>query len=116
MRLWQDRIQRLDKAALTGIEPEFRMAAIRRVLFLRLEPSLLGAQRQGRNVWHHDYERLAFKLPGRCGDSPIIELVATPIRMWDCGRDWQRRREHQSAGAHTIVETCGMECRRLTLA
>ena len=56
-----------------GIEPEFRMAAIRRVLFPptgTIHCSTLNDK--GEMSGCTTTSGLAFKLPGRCGDSPII--------------------------------------------
>src|SRR5438270_916260 len=71
--LLQDRIEKLQRrAAGLGIEPEFQLAAIRRVLFPpsgTIHCSVLNEK--GEMAGITTTSGLAFHLPGLCGDSPI---------------------------------------------
>jgi N4-(beta-N-acetylglucosaminyl)-L-asparaginase len=107
MRLWQDRIQHLDKsAARLGIEPEFRMAAIRRVLFPptgTIHCSALNDKGEMSGIT--TTSGLAFKLPGRCGDSPVIGAGCfTDQEVGSAGATGSGEENIKVAGAHTIVE------------
>jgi N4-(beta-N-acetylglucosaminyl)-L-asparaginase len=105
--LWEERVHRLeDQAARLGIEPEFRMAAIRRVLSpptgtihcsaLNLKGEISGCTTTS---------GLAFKLPGRCGDSPIIGAGCyTDQDVGSAGATGSGEENIKVAGAHTIVE------------
>src|ERR1700751_2999555 len=72
--IWRDRIQQLQqRAADLQIEPEFQMAAVHRVLFPptgTIHCSILNEKGEMSGIT--TTSGLAFKLPGRCGDSPII--------------------------------------------
>src|SRR4029077_18993229 len=72
--LWHKRFRRLeDRAADLGIAPEFREAAVQRVLFPptgTIHCSALSDKGEMSGIT--TTSGLAFKLPGRCGDSPII--------------------------------------------
>jgi N4-(beta-N-acetylglucosaminyl)-L-asparaginase len=104
---WQKRIERLDeRAAQLGIEPEFRMAAIRRVLF---PPSgtihCSALNEKGEMSGITTTSGLAFKLPGRCGDSPIIGAGCyTDQDVGSAGATGSGEENIKVAGAHTIVE------------
>jgi len=105
--LWQDRIQRLEEhAANLGIEPEFRMAAVRRVLVPptgTIHCSALNDKGEISGVT--TTSGLAFKLPGRCGDSPIIGAGCyTDQDVGSAGATGSGEENIKVAGAHTIVE------------
>jgi N4-(beta-N-acetylglucosaminyl)-L-asparaginase len=105
--VWQERIQRLDEhAARLGIEPEFRMAAIRRVLSPptgTIHCSALNDKGEISGVT--TTSGLAFKLPGRCGDSPIIGAGCyTDQDVGSAGATGSGEENIKVAGAHTIVE------------
>ncbi|MGB9233058.1 MAG: N(4)-(beta-N-acetylglucosaminyl)-L-asparaginase [Terriglobales bacterium] len=105
--LWEARIQRLDElAARLDIEPEFRMAAIRRVLFPptgTIHCSALNDKGEMSGVT--TTSGLAFKLPGRCGDSPIIGAGCyTDQDVGSAGATGSGEENIKVAGAHTIVE------------
>src|ERR1700733_69572 len=72
--LWPERIEQLrQRAASLGIEPEVQLAAVRRVLFPptgTIHCSALNDKGEISGIT--TTSGLAFKLPGRCGDSPII--------------------------------------------
>src|SRR5690349_6367563 len=72
--LWQNRFDKLNEmAASVGIEPKFRERAIRKVLFPQtgtINCSVLNAKGEMSGIT--TTSGLAFKLPGRCGDSPNI--------------------------------------------
>ena len=106
-RAWQHRIQRLEeRASSLGIEPEFRMAAIRRVLFPptgTIHCSALNAKGEMSGIT--TTSGLAFKLPGRCGDSPIIGAGCyTDQDVGSAGATGSGEENIKVAGAHTIVE------------
>jgi N4-(beta-N-acetylglucosaminyl)-L-asparaginase len=105
--LWEARIQRLDEHAVRlGIEPEFRMAAIRRVLFPptgTIHCSALNDKGEMSGVT--TTSGLAFKLPGRCGDSPVIGAGCyTDQDVGSAGATGSGEENIKVAGAHTIVE------------
>ncbi len=105
--LWDERIKRLEEnAARLGIEPEFRMAAIRRVLVPptgTVHCSTLNDK--GEMSGCTSTSGLAFKLPGRCGDSPIIGAGCyTDQDVGSAGATGSGEENIKVAGAHTIVE------------
>jgi N4-(beta-N-acetylglucosaminyl)-L-asparaginase len=105
--LWQERIRRLEEhAAQLGIEPEFRMAAIRRVLIPptgTIHCSALNDKGEMSGVT--TTSGLAYKLPGRCGDSPIIGAGCyTDQDVGSAGATGSGEENIKVAGAHTIVE------------
>ncbi len=105
--LWEQRIKRLEEyAARLGIEPEFRMAAIRRVLSPptgTIHCSALNDKGEISGVT--TTSGLAFKLPGRCGDSPIIGAGCyTDQDVGSAGATGSGEENIKVAGAHTIVE------------
>ena len=105
--LWQERIRRLDDhAAQFGIEPEFRMAAIRRVLSPPTGTIHCSALNdKGEISGCTTTSGLAFKLPGRCGDSPIIGAGCyTDQDVGSAGATGSGEENIKVAGAHTIVE------------
>jgi N4-(beta-N-acetylglucosaminyl)-L-asparaginase len=105
--VWEQRIQRLEeRAARLGIEPEFRMAAIRRVLSPPTGTIHCSALNdKGEISGCTTTSGLAFKLPGRCGDSPIIGAGCyTDQDVGSAGATGSGEENIKVAGAHTIVE------------
>jgi N4-(beta-N-acetylglucosaminyl)-L-asparaginase len=105
--LWRDRIERLQaRAADLGIEPEFQMAAVHRVLFPptgTIHCSVLNEKGEMSGIT--TTSGLAFKLPGRCGDSPIIGAGCyTDQDVGSAGATGSGEENIKVAGAHTIVE------------
>jgi N4-(beta-N-acetylglucosaminyl)-L-asparaginase len=105
--LWPDRIQQLQqRAADLGIEPEFQLAAVRRVLFPptgTIHCSVLNEKGDMSGIT--TTSGLAFKLPGRCGDSPIIGAGCyTDQDIGSAGATGSGEENIKVAGAHTIVE------------
>jgi N4-(beta-N-acetylglucosaminyl)-L-asparaginase len=105
--LWKERIQRLEEhAAAVGIEPEFRIAAVRRVLFPptgTIHCSALNDRGEMSGVT--TTSGLAYKLPGRCGDSAIIGAGCyTDQDVGSAGATGSGEENIKVAGAHTIVE------------
>jgi N4-(beta-N-acetylglucosaminyl)-L-asparaginase len=105
--LWKERIQRLEeRAADLGIEPEFRMAAVRRVLVPPTGTIHCSALNdKGEISGCTTTSGLAFKLPGRCGDSPIIGAGCyTDQDVGSAGATGSGEENIKVAGAHTIIE------------
>ena len=105
--LWQERIQRLEeRAASLGIEPEFRTAAVRRVLSPPTGTIHCSALNdKGEISGCTTTSGLSFKLPGRCGDSPIIGAGCyTDQDVGSAGATGSGEENIKVAGAHTIVE------------
>ncbi len=105
--LWEERIRRLEEqAARLGIEPEFRMAAVRRVLFPPTGTIHCSALNdKGEISGCTTTSGLAYKLPGRCGDSPIIGAGSyTDQDVGSAGATGSGEENIKVAGAHTIVE------------
>ncbi|MGD0415111.1 MAG: N(4)-(beta-N-acetylglucosaminyl)-L-asparaginase [Terriglobales bacterium] len=105
--LWEERIQRLEEhAARLGIEPEFRTAAIRCVLSPPTGTIHCSALNdKGEISGCTTTSGLAFKLPGRCGDSPIIGAGCyTDQDVGSAGATGSGEENIKVAGAHTIVE------------
>jgi N4-(beta-N-acetylglucosaminyl)-L-asparaginase len=105
--VWEDRIRRLEEhATRLGIEPEFRMAAIRRVLSPPTGTIHCSAlNEKGEISGCTTTSGLAFKLPGRCGDSPIIGAGCyTDQDVGSAGATGSGEENIKVAGAHTIVE------------
>jgi len=105
--LWRNRIEQLQqRAAHLGIEPEFQLAAVRRVLFPptgTIHCSALNEKGEISGVT--STSGLAFKLPGRCGDSPIIGAGCyTDQDVGSAGATGSGEENIKVAGAHTIVE------------
>jgi N4-(beta-N-acetylglucosaminyl)-L-asparaginase len=105
--LWRDRIQQLQRrAADLGIEPDFQLAAVRRVLFPptgTIHCSALNDKGEISGIT--TTSGLAFKLPGRCGDSPIIGAGCyTDQDVGSAGATGSGEENIKVAGAHTIVE------------
>src|SRR2546422_7751968 len=72
--LWENKIQRMEQVASDiGIQPEYRRAAIRHVLFPpRGTIHCSALNEKGEISGCTTTSGLAWKLPGRVGDSPII--------------------------------------------
>ena len=105
--LWEERIQRLEeRAAELDIEPEFRMAAVRRVLVPPTGTIHCSALNdKGEISGCTTTSGLAYKLPGRCGDSPIIGAGCyTDQDVGSAGATGSGEENIKVAGAHTIVE------------
>jgi N4-(beta-N-acetylglucosaminyl)-L-asparaginase len=105
--LWEKRIRRLEqRAAELGIEPEFRMAAVRRVLIPPTGTIHCSALNdKGEISGCTTTSGLAFKLPGRCGDSPIIGAGCyTDQDVGSAGATGSGEENIKVAGAHTIIE------------
>jgi N4-(beta-N-acetylglucosaminyl)-L-asparaginase len=105
--LLRQRIQQLQqRAADLGIEPEFQLAAVRRVLFPpsgTIHCSVLNEKGEMSGIT--TTSGLAFKLPGRCGDSPIIGAGCyTDQDVGSAGATGAGEENIKVAGAHTIVE------------
>ncbi|MGA7080335.1 MAG: N(4)-(beta-N-acetylglucosaminyl)-L-asparaginase [Terriglobales bacterium] len=105
--LWEERIKRLEEhAERVGIEPGFRMAAIRRVLVPPTGTIHCSALNdKGEMSGCTSTSGLAFKLPGRCGDSPIIGAGCyTDQDVGSAGATGSGEENIKVAGAHTIIE------------
>lgn len=109
--VWQERTDRLiarleERASELGIEKEFRLAAVRRVLFPptgTIHCSALNDKGEISGVT--TTSGLAFKLPGRVGDSPIIGAGCyTDQDVGSAGATGSGEENIKVAGAHTIVE------------
>jgi N4-(beta-N-acetylglucosaminyl)-L-asparaginase len=105
--LRQQRLQKLEQlAASVGIEPEFRRAAIHKVLFPptgTIHCSALNEKGEISGVT--TTSGLAYKLPGRVGDSPIIGAGCyTDQDVGSAGATGSGEENIKVAGAHTIVE------------
>lgn len=105
--LLRDRMERLQqRASDLGIEPEFQLAAVRRVLFPpsgTIHCSVLNEKGEMSGIT--TTSGLAFKLPGRCGDSPIIGAGCyTDQDVGSAGATGAGEENIKVAGAHTIVE------------
>jgi N4-(beta-N-acetylglucosaminyl)-L-asparaginase len=105
--LWQERIQNLQaRAADLGIEPEHQFAAVRKVLFPPMGTIHCSAlNEKGEISGCTTTSGLAFKLPGRVGDSPIIGAGCyTDQDVGSAGATGSGEENIKVAGAHTIVE------------
>jgi N4-(beta-N-acetylglucosaminyl)-L-asparaginase len=105
--LWQERYRRLEEhAASLGIAPELRREAIHKVLFPPTGTIHCSAlNEKGEISGCTTTSGLAFKLPGRCGDSPIIGAGCyTDQDVGSAGATGSGEENIKVAGAHTIVE------------
>jgi len=105
--VWRDRVRQLqERAADLGIEKEFQMAAVRRILFPPTGTIHCSAlNEKGEMSGITTTSGLAFKLPGRCGDSPIIGAGCyTDQDVGSAGATGSGEENIKVAGAHTIVE------------
>jgi N4-(beta-N-acetylglucosaminyl)-L-asparaginase len=104
---FQQRIDRMNQvAADLGIAPELRMMAIRKVLFPPTGTIHCSAlNNKGEISGTTTTSGLAWKLPGRCGDSPIIGAGCyTDQDVGSAGATGSGEENIKVAGAHTIVE------------
>src|SRR5580698_4868898 len=105
--LWQERIQNLQaRAADLGIAPELQLDAVHKVLFPPTGTIHCSALNdKGEISGCTTTSGLAFKLPGRCGDSPIIGAGCyTDQDVGSAGATGSGEENIKVAGAHTIVE------------
>jgi len=108
--LWPERLRKLEEMASgIGIEkkkPEFCHTAIRRVLFPPTGTIHCSAlNERGEISGCTTTSGLAFKLPGRVGDSPIIGAGCyTDQDVGSAGATGSGEENIKVAGAHTIVE------------
>ena len=106
-QLWQERYRRLEEhAASLGIAPEFRPEAIHKVLFPPTGTIHCSALNQkGEISGCTTTSGLAYKLPGRVGDSPIIGAGCyTDQDVGSAGATGSGEENIKVAGAHSIVE------------
>jgi N4-(beta-N-acetylglucosaminyl)-L-asparaginase len=89
-----------------GIPPELQLAAVRKVLFPPTGTIHCSALNdKGEISGCTTTSGLAFKLPGRCGDSPIIGAGCyTDQDVGSAGATGSGEENIKVAGAHTIVE------------
>jgi len=104
---WRERYRHLaERAAELGIEPELRREAIHNVLFPptgTIHCSALNAK--GEISGCTTTSGLAYKLPGRVGDSPLIGAGCfTDQDVGSAGATGSGEENIKVAGAHTIVE------------
>jgi len=105
--LWRERIEKLQmRAAALGIGPHEQLAAVRKVLFPPTGTIHCSAlNEKGEISGCTTTSGLAFKLPGRCGDSPIIGAGCyTDQDIGSAGATGSGEENIKVAGAHTIVE------------
>ncbi len=114
--LWEQRLRHLEERAVAlNIEPEYRRAAIRHVLFPPTGTIHCSAlNEKGEISGTTTTSGLAFKMAGRVGDSPIIGAGCyTDQDIGSAGATGSGEENIKVAGAHTIVENmrCGMSPR-----
>jgi N4-(beta-N-acetylglucosaminyl)-L-asparaginase len=105
--LWSTRLRKLKELACDiGIEPEFRHVAIRKILFPATGTIHCSAlSEKGEISGCTTTSGLAFKLPGRVGDSPIVAAGCyTDQDVGSAGATGSGEENIKVAGAHTIVE------------
>ncbi|PYX80721.1 MAG: glycosylasparaginase [Acidobacteria bacterium] len=105
--IWQKKLKKMERvAADLGIEPEYRLKAIHQVLFPptgTIHSSALNDK--GEISGCTTTSGLAWKLPGRVGDSPIIGAGCyTDQDVGSAGATGSGEENIKVAGAHTIVE------------
>ena len=106
-QVWRERVQKMQaRATELGIEPELQMAAVRKVLFPPTGTIHCSALNdKGEISGCTTTSGLAFKLPGRVGDSPIIAAGCyTDQDVGSAGATGSGEENIKVAGAHTIVE------------
>jgi N4-(beta-N-acetylglucosaminyl)-L-asparaginase len=104
---WQDKKRHLEKmAAELGIEPALRQRAIHQVLFPPTGTIHCSAlNEKGEVSGCTTTSGLAWKIPGRVGDSPIIGAGCyTDQDVGSAGATGNGEENIKVAGAHTIVE------------
>jgi len=105
--LWRERLRRLEEMASgIGIDPELRAQAIRKVLFPPTGTIHCSAlNEKGEISGCTTTSGLAFKLPGRLGDSPIIGAGCFADQdVGSAGATGSGEENIKVAGAHTIIE------------
>jgi N4-(beta-N-acetylglucosaminyl)-L-asparaginase len=105
--LWQERFRRLEQqAADLGIAPDLRREAVQKVLFPPTGTIHCSALNQkGEISGCTTTSGLAYKLPGRLGDSPIIGAGCyTDQDVGSAGATGSGEENIKVAGAHSIVE------------
>src|ERR1700680_1678582 len=105
--MMQERFRRLqERAADLGIAPELRAEAVHKVLFPPTGTIHCSAlNEKGEISGCTTTSGLGFKLPGRCGDSPIIGAGCyTDPDIGSAGATGSGEENIKVAGAHTIVE------------
>ena len=103
----RQRMERLQQLAATvGIEPELRMGAIRRVLYPPTGTIHCSAlNEKGEMSGTTTTSGLAWKVPGRVGDSPIIGAGCYSDQdVGSAGATGSGEENIKVCGAHTIVE------------
>jgi N4-(beta-N-acetylglucosaminyl)-L-asparaginase len=104
---FQERVQHLYEVAEgLGIEPELRRSAVHKVLFPPTGTIHCSARNEkGELSGCTTTSGLAWKLPGRCGDSPVIGAGCyTDQDVGSAGATGSGEENLKVAGAHTIVE------------
>ncbi len=104
---FDERVQRLYEVAEgLGIEPELRRAAVHKVLFPPTGTIHCSAlNEKGEISGCTTTSGLAWKLPGRCGDSPVIGAGCYADQdVGSAGATGSGEENIKVAGAHTIVE------------
>jgi N4-(beta-N-acetylglucosaminyl)-L-asparaginase len=105
--LWRERYRRLEeRAAELGIAPELRHETIHKVLFPPTGTIHCSAlNEKGEISGCTTTSGLAYKLPGRVGDSPIIGAGCyTDQDVGSAGATGSGEENIKVAGAHTIIE------------
>jgi len=105
--LWRERVRRLEEhAADLGIPPELRREAVYQVLFPPTGTIHCSAlNEKGEISGCTTTSGLAYKLPGRLGDSPIVGAGCyTDQDVGSAGATGSGEENIKVAGAHTIVE------------
>ena len=105
--IWQERIRQLEnRAGVLGIAPELRREAVYKALFPPTGTIHCSAlNEKGEISGCTTTSGLAYKLPGRCGDSPIIGAGCyTDQDVGSAGATGSGEENIKVAGAHTIVE------------
>lgn len=104
---WHERIQRMEEiAAQIGIPPQDRMESIRSVAYPPTGTTHCSAlNEKGEMSGCTTTSGLAWKIPGRVGDSPIIGAGCyTDQDVGSAGAIGSGEENIKVAGAHTIVE------------
>ena len=105
--IWEEKVKRLERVATElGIEPDYRRTAIRHVLFPPTGTIHCSAlNEKGEISGCTTTSGLAWKLPGRVGDSPIIGAGCYSDQdVGSAGATGSGEENIKVAGAHTIVE------------
>ncbi len=106
-QLRQERIRKLqERAADLGIEPEFRLATVHKVLFPPTGTIHCSALNdKGEISGCTTTSGLAYKIPGRVGDSPIVGAGCyTDQDVGSAGATGSGEENIKVTGAHTIIE------------